>query len=144
MTRCYHGPHSDVVSLPVSRVGLYHKSNFWNLVPQQGLVWSKSAGFRTIFSFWNHVVYQTVCYGSQRISLDGWILCVPKTYNKLRPPYFIKLCLNIHPEIPLKCDFSIWARPNPFSFWSANFQIKLAPLILYTTLVYTSSLKSTV
>jgi hypothetical protein len=27
---------------------------------------------------------------------------------------------------------------------SANFQIKLAPLILYTTLVYTSTLKSTV
>jgi hypothetical protein len=60
-----------------------HQSDFWNLVPQQGLVWSKSAGFRTIFSFWNHVVYQTVCYGFQRISLDGWILCVPMSYNKL-------------------------------------------------------------
>ena len=35
-------------------------------------------------------------------------------------------------------------RPNAFTFWSANFQIKLAPLILYTTLVYTSTLKSTV
>jgi hypothetical protein len=53
MTRCYHGLHSDVVSLPVSRVGLYqmpcwnrvewHQSDFWNLVPQQGLVLSKSA-----------------------------------------------------------------------------------------------------
>jgi hypothetical protein len=32
--------------------------------------------------------------------------------------------------------------PNMFTFWSANFQIKLAPLILYTTLVYTSTLKS--
>jgi hypothetical protein len=31
-----------------------------------------------------------------------------------------------------------------FTFWSANFQIKLAPLILYTTLIYTSTLKSTV
>ena len=33
---------------------------------------------------------------------------------------------------------------NPFTFWSANFQIILAPLILYITLVYTSTLKSSV
>jgi hypothetical protein len=33
----------------------WHQSDFWNLVLQQGLVWSKSAGFRTIFFFWNHV-----------------------------------------------------------------------------------------
>ena len=51
---------------------------------------------------------------------------------------------DLHPKTPLKCDFSIWAGPNTFTFWSANFQIKLAPLILYTTLVYTSTLKSTV
>jgi hypothetical protein len=25
----------------------------------------------------------------------------------LFPPYFIKLCQNIHPKTPLKCDFSI-------------------------------------
>ena len=57
------------------------------------------------------------------------------SFIDLFPPYFIKLCLNIHPKIPLKCDFSIWAGPNLLTFWSANFQIKLAPLILYTTLV---------
>jgi hypothetical protein len=64
------------------------------------------------------------------------------SFIDLFPLYFIKLCLNIHPKIPLKCDFSIWAGPNPFTFWSAHFQIKLASLILYTTLVYTSTLKS--
>jgi hypothetical protein len=50
----------------------------------------------------------------------------------------------LHPQTPLKYDFSISAGPNTFTFWSANFQIKLAPLIPYTTLVYTSTLKSTV
>jgi hypothetical protein len=68
----------------------------------------------------------------------------PFSFIDLFPPYFIKLCLNIHAKTPLKCHFSIWAGSNPFTFWSASFQIKLAPLILYTTLVYTSTLKSTV
>jgi hypothetical protein len=54
-----------------------------------------------------------------------------------------KYIRHIHPKTPLKCDFFIWAGPNTFTFWSANFQIKLAPLILYTTPVYTSTLKST-
>ena len=66
----------------------------------------------------------------------------PRSFIDLFPLYFIKLCQNIHPKTPLKCDFSIWAGPNTFTFWSANFQFKLAPLILYTTLVYTSTLKS--
>ena len=71
----------------------------------------------------------------------GWpssVYC-PQGLIDLFPPYFIKLCQNIHPKTPLKCDISIWAGPNTFTFWSASFQIKLAPLILYTTLVYTST-----
>ena len=28
-------------------------------------------------------------------------------FHRLIPPYFIKLCQNIHPKIPLKCNFSI-------------------------------------
>jgi hypothetical protein len=51
--------------------------------------------------------------------------CKPFSFIDLFPPYFIKLCQNIHPKTPLKCDFSIWAGPNTFTFWSANFQIKL-------------------
>jgi hypothetical protein len=46
------------------------------------------------------------------------------SFKDLFLPYFIKLCLNIHPKIPLKCDFSIRAGPNPFTFWSTNFQIE--------------------
>ena len=66
------------------------------------------------------------------------------SFVDLFPPYFITLCQNIHPKTSLKCDFSIKAGPNMFTFWSANFQIRLATLIYYTTLVYTSTLKSTV
>ena len=62
-------------------------------------------------------------------------------FNRLIPSVFHKT-QNIHPKTPLKCNVSIWAGPNTFPFWSANFQIKLAPLILYTTLVYTSTLKN--
>jgi hypothetical protein len=29
------------------------------------------------------------------------------SFIDLFPPYFIKLCQNIHPKTPLKCDFSI-------------------------------------
>ena len=65
-------------------------------------------------------------------------------FYRLIPSVFHQTLSNIHPTTPLKCDFSIWAGPNTFTFWSANFQIKLAPLILYTTLVYTSTLKSAV
>ena len=64
-------------------------------------------------------------------------------FYKLIPSVFHQTCLDIHPKIPLKCDFSIWAGPNPLTFLSANFQIKLAPLILYK-LIYTSTFKSTV
>jgi hypothetical protein len=48
--------------------------------------------------------------GDRRVSIASGI----KTHGRrlfsfmdLFPPYFIKLCLNIHPKIPLKCDFSI-------------------------------------
>ena len=88
-------------------------------------------------------VHYTENNGIFRVTVECLLSSGIKTHGRslfsfidLFPPYFIKLCLNIHPKIPLKCDLSIWAGPNPFTFWSANFQIKLAPLILYTTLVY--------
>jgi hypothetical protein len=65
-------------------------------------------------------------------------------FYRLIPSVFHKTLSIYTPKTPLKCDFSIRAEPNTFTFWSANFQIKIAPLILYTTLVYTSTLKSTI
>jgi hypothetical protein len=63
-----------------------------------------------------------------------------------RNPKFRPLCLFVltFHEYEARFVFGFRAGPNTFTFWSANFQIKLAPLILYTTLVYTSTLKSTV
>ena len=97
------------------------------------------------------VTGSTVNNGIFRVTVECLLSSAIKTHGRrlssfidLFSPYFIKLCINIHPKIPLKNDFSIRAGPNPFTFWSANFQIKLAPLILYTTLVYSSTLKSTI
>ena len=89
--------------------------------------------------------------GIFRVTLEFLLSSGIKTHDRsmfslidLFPPYFIKLCLNIHPKIPLICDFSISAGPNPFTFWSTNIKLKLVPLILYKTLVYISNLKSIV
>jgi hypothetical protein len=86
--------------------------------------------------------------GIFRVTVECLLSAGIKTHGRrlfslidLFPPYFIQLCQNIHPKTPLKCDFSICTGPNTFTFWSANFQIKLAPLILYTTLVYTIVLR---
>jgi hypothetical protein len=46
----------------------------------------------------------------------------------------LKYLLNCKRE--LWSESFIWAGPNTFTFWFANFQIKLAPLIRFTTLVY--------
>ena len=88
----------------------------------------------------NGIFRETVeCLLSSGIKTHGHRLFF---FIDLFPPYFIKLYLNIHPKSPLKSDTSIWAGPNPFTFWSANFLIKLGHLILYKALVYTSTLKS--
>jgi hypothetical protein len=58
-----------------------------------------------------------------------------------RNPKFRSLSLFVLTFHEYKARFMFGFR---LDFWSANFQIKLAPLILYTTLVYTSTLKSTV
>ena len=80
--------------------------------------------------------------GIFRVNVECLLSSGIKTHDRrlfsfidLFPSYFIKLCQNIHPKTPLKCDFSIWAGPNTFTLWFANFQIKLAPLIRFTTLV---------
>ena len=65
-------------------------------------------------------------------------------FNRFIPSVFHKTLSKYKHKNSFKMRFSIWAERNTFTFWSANFQIKLAPLILYTTLVYTSTLKSTV
>ena len=101
-------------------------------------------------SYHNVKTEDTVCqnFSEKKAVLQNYLtqhnIPFSVSFIDLFPPYIIKLCQNIHPKTPLKCDISIWAGPNLFTFWSANFQIKLAPLILYTTLVYTSTLKSTV
>jgi hypothetical protein len=56
-------------------------------------------------------------YGEQwNLSGDRRVSIVPRDLNPRRrlfsfidlfPSYFIKLCQNIHPKTPLKCDFSI-------------------------------------
>ena len=50
-------------------------------------------------------------YGEWNLSGDRRVSIVHGrrlfSFIDLLPPYFIKLCLNIHPNIPLKCDFSI-------------------------------------
>ena len=43
---------------------------------------------------------------------------------------FLKLCQTIYLKTPLRCDYLTCAGPTTFTVWSANFQIKLAPLIL--------------
>jgi hypothetical protein len=68
-----------------------------------------------------------ISYNMKNISLS---FCSRRLFSfiDLFPPYFIKLCQNIHPKTPLKSNFSIWAGPNTFTFWSANFQ-----MLVFTT-----------
>jgi hypothetical protein len=50
----------------------------------------------------NGIFWVTVeCLLSSGIKTHGRRLF---SFIDLFPPYFIKLCLNIHPKIPLKCD----------------------------------------
>jgi hypothetical protein len=62
---------------------------------------------------------------------ESLILAIDLSNYSTKPSYIFQL----------KRELKVWK----YIFnRSANFQIKLAPLILYTTLVYTSTLKSTV
>jgi hypothetical protein len=83
--------------------------------------------------------------GDRRVSIVYLNICPQAVLSYIIiPSVFHKTLSKYTPKNSFKCDFSIWAGPNTFTFWSANFQIQLAPLILYATLVYTSTLKSTV
>ena len=85
--------------------------------------------------------------GDRRVSIDLRDLNPrPQAvlFHRLIPFVFHQTLSKYTPKHSFKMRFFYMSRAKSFTFWSANFPIKLAPLILYATLVYTSTLKSIV
>jgi hypothetical protein len=85
--------------------------------------------------------------GDRRVSIVlGNVNTRPQAvlFYRLIPSVFHKTLSKYTPKNSFKMRFFYLNRAKCIHFLVCKLKIKLAPLILYTTLVYTSTLKSTV